>query len=119
TNFSYYGNLGDQRLQQISNLNPSGALISQFTYGYNPAGEITLWQQQQGARNTFYNLAYDEAGQLITAQGGSGSALPPYQKQFYYSYDPAANRNAVQTSSTETTRLGGMITAGDLITITV
>ena len=46
TNFSWYGNLGDQRLQSINNLLPSGAPLSQFSYGYDSAGEITRWGQQ-------------------------------------------------------------------------
>src|SRR5262249_26779891 len=63
TNFSWYNNLGDQRLQQISNLNPSSAILSQFGYTYDAAGEITQWTQQRGTNTAFnWNIGYDLAG---------------------------------------------------------
>jgi RHS repeat-associated protein len=119
TNFSWYGNTQDQRLQTIKNTNPSGGLLSQFDYGYDPAGEITQWQQQQNGNNQFYNLAYDNAGQLTTAQVGSGSPLPPYGQEFYYGYDAASNRTSVQSASCQNVRVGGTVTAANTVTITV
>jgi RHS repeat-associated protein len=119
TNFSWYDNTGDQRLQQITNLNPSGALLSQFNYGYDSVGQISQWQQQQNSNNLCYNLGYDQAGQLITAQAGSGSYQPPYAFEYYYSYDAAANRTSVQSSSIQTLRVGGSKTTGDILTIKV
>jgi RHS repeat-associated protein len=119
TNFSYYSNTGDERLQQISNLNPSSAMMSQFNYSYNSAGEITLWQQQQNGNSEFHNLQYDLAGQLTADKAGSGSAQPPFSKEFLYSYDCASNRKSVQTSSMQTARIGGTPTVGDTLTITV
>src|SRR6202042_2134486 len=98
TNFSWYGNTGDQRLQQISNLNPSAATLSQFNYSYDSAGEITQWQQQQNGNNLYYNLGYDLAGQLTSAQAGSGSPLPPFAHENYYAYDRASNRSSGQTT---------------------
>ena len=119
TNFSYYGNTGDQRLQQISNLNPSSAVLSQFNYQYNPAGEITLWNQQQNGNSEYHNLCYDLAGQLSSDQAGSGSPQAPFGKQFFYNYDLAANRTSVQQSLVQTARIGGSKTTGDTITVTV
>lgn len=119
TNFNWYGNTGDQRLQQITNLNPSSATLSQFNYAYDPAGEITQWQQQQNSNSQFHNFSYDLASQVIGDQVGSGSPLPPYGKQFYYNYDSASNRTAVQKSSTQTLRIGGTKTTGDTLTVTV
>jgi YD repeat-containing protein len=119
TNFSWYPNIGDQRLQQISNLNPSGATLSQFNYGYDSAGEITQWQQQQNGNNLFYNLGYDLAGQLTTAQAGSGSPLPPFAQEKYYGYDQASNRTSVQSTSEQTLRIGGTKTTGNVLTVTV
>lgn len=119
TNFSWYGNTGDQRLQQISNLNPSGALLSQFGYSYDPAGQITQWQQQQNGNNVYYNLGYDLAGQLTTAQAGSGAAKPPYANEYYYAYDSASNRTSVQSSGIQTLRVAGTKTTGDILTLTV
>ncbi len=66
TNFKWYPNLGDQRLQQIQNQNPSAAVLSQFAYSYDPSGQITQWQQQQSGNNKFFNYGYDAAGQLTS-----------------------------------------------------
>lgn len=121
TNFSYYNNTGDQRLQQISNLDPSAQVLSQFGYTYNPAGEITQWTQQRGTNTAVQNnFAYDLAGQLITNQTVSGNPAPKYINQyFYYAYDPASNRTAVQVNGTQTATIGGTVTAGDTVTITI
>ncbi|HEY9754985.1 MAG TPA: RHS repeat-associated core domain-containing protein [Oculatellaceae cyanobacterium] len=119
TNFSYYGNTGDQRLQQISNLNPSGGILSQFNYAYDSASEITLWQQQQNGNSEFHNLQYDLASQLTSDLVGSGAPQPPYGRQLSYNYDCASNRRSVQSSSMQTVRIGGTVTAGDTVTITV
>ena len=119
TNFSWYPNVGDQRLQQISNLNPSGATLSQFNYGYDSAGEITQWQQQQNGNNLFYNLGYDLAGQLTSAQAGSGSPLPPYAQEQYYAYDLASNRTSVQSTQEQTLRIGGTKTTNDVLSLIV
>ncbi|HEY9684985.1 MAG TPA: RHS repeat-associated core domain-containing protein [Oculatellaceae cyanobacterium] len=119
TNFSWYPNIGDQRLQQIANLNPSGGTLSQFNYAYDSAGEITQWQQQQNGNNLVYNLGYDLAGQLTTARAGSGGAQSPSAFEYYYGYDPGANRTSVQNASLQTFRVGGTITTGDVLTLTV
>ncbi len=78
TNFSWLPNIGDQRLQQISNLSPSATTLSKFAYAYNSAGEITQWQQLQNSVNTHLGLAYDNAGQLITAVSDSGTLFKAY-----------------------------------------
>ena len=119
TNFSWYGNTGDQRLQQISNLSPTSTTLSQFNYTYDSAGEITQWQQQQNGSNIFNNIGYDLAGQLSSIQGNYGSASPPFANQYYYNYDAASNRTGVQKTLSQTARIAGTITAGDTITITV
>lgn len=119
TNFGYYDNAGDQRLQQISNLKSDGTALSQFSYGYNSAGEITQWQQQQAGRNLNGLYGYDLAGQLTSVQNGNTNLPPAYASQNYYAYDSASNRTASQRSSTETVKLAGSITAGDVLTLTV
>ncbi len=78
TNFSWLPNIGDQRLQQIANLNSSSAVLSQFNYGYNAAGEITQWQQQQNSTNKHFTLGYDLASQLTAAPTDSGSQFKIY-----------------------------------------
>ncbi len=119
TNFSWYPNIGDQRLQQIQNLNPSTALLSQFNYNYDSSGQITQWQQQQNGNNLFYNLGYDQAGQLTSASAGSGGPASPPANEFFYSYDNASNRTAVQQSGMQTVRIGGTKSTGDTLTVTV
>ncbi|MBK8221888.1 MAG: hypothetical protein IPK73_12760 [Candidatus Obscuribacter sp.] len=119
TNFDWYPTDEDERLQQIRNLGPSGNTISQFGYRYDPADQIKQWQQIQNNSSLCYSLGYDQAGQLTKAQASSGNPNPNYLKQWYYGYDPGANRTAVQTNTVTRARLGGTITAGDTLTITV
>jgi hypothetical protein len=48
TEYSYYNNLGDQRLQEIKNEVVgviSNTPLSKFDYTYNPVGTIAIWQQ--------------------------------------------------------------------------
>lgn len=120
TQFSWFDNIGDQRLMTISNLAPSSAPLSQFSYGYNSAGEITKWGQQSANRTPqISNLQYDLAGQLTSAAAGPSKAPPPFSNQYHYAYDTASNRTSVQTVTTETARLGGSVTVGDTLTLTV
>jgi RHS repeat-associated protein len=120
TNFGWYGNTGDQRLQQIVNLSPSGNVMSRFAYLYDSAGEITQWEQRQGPfSNLFWNLGYDAAGQLTSAQAGYSSPAPPYAPELYYGYDLASNRTSVQSSSMQKVIIGGTKTTGDVLTVAV
>jgi len=52
TVYSYFNNLGDQRLQEIKNLS-AGNVLSQFDYTYDSEGQILSWAQQTGAANTY------------------------------------------------------------------
>lgn len=120
TKYNWYPSTGDERLQQISNLRTSsGPTISQFSYRYNPAGEITQWQQLQGNSSVNLTLVYDQAGQLASSQIGSGGPSNAYLNQNYFAYDAASNRRAVQQNSVNRVKLGGTVTAGDTLTITV
>jgi len=120
TKYSWYPNTGDERLQQIANLKTtSGPTISQFGYRYNPAGEITQWQQLQGNSSVNLNLGYDQAGQLTSSQTGSGGPSNAYLNQNYFAYDAASNRTAVQQNSINRVKLGGTVTNGNILTITV
>jgi RHS repeat-associated protein len=120
TKYSWYPNTGDERLQQIANLKTtSGPTISQFGYRYNPAGEITQWQQLQGNSSVNLNLGYDQAGQLTSSQTGSGGPSNAYLNQNYFAYDAASNRTAVQQNSVNRVKLGGTVTTGNTLTITV
>ena len=104
-NFGYYGAAGDERLQEIQNLDPSSNVISQFNYGYDSEGEITSWQQQASALTgtNSYGLAYDGASQLEAATlatvGGGGSLT---SSTFGYWFDNAGNRTQEQIGSATT-----------------
>ena len=107
-------------MQRISNVTSTGALLSEFDYGYDPSGQITQWPQIQNNASQFYNLSYDQAGQLTTAQSGSGA--PPnnaFLNQNYFAYDNASNRTAQQKTSVQKATIGGTITNGNTITVTV
>jgi RHS repeat-associated protein len=88
THYTYYGNLGDRRLQSITDVGPASAPISSFTYAYNAVGQITNWVQQQAGLTNNWNPVYDPADQLLGVQAGPGGATTNYT----YGYDAAGNR---------------------------
>ena len=103
TNYSYYSSTGDERLQEIQNLNSSSGVISQFDYGYDAKGEITSWKQQADSNAaTRYDIGYDAAGQLssdVLKTDSTNAVL----KQYYYNYDAASNRTSEQIDGAVTT----------------
>ena len=100
--YSYYGNLGDQRLQRCQRLYPNGSLLSAAGYAYNAIGQITAWTNQWDAVPTrAWFPSYDAVDQLtnVMVQGGASSLT-----NFAYVYDIAGNRilaatNGVQNQS--------------------
>ena len=94
TVYSYFGNTGDQHLQEIQNKKGS-TNVSKFDYTYNAVGTIATWTQQADSSTAIVNtLSYDGADQLTNAvQSGGGSASNAY------AYDPAGNRLAETTGS--------------------
>jgi hypothetical protein len=77
--YSYYNNLGDQRLLQIQHLYPNGSFLSGFGYAYNAVGQIAAWTNQWDtlpAREWF--PSYDAADQLtnVAVEGGSLPVTP-------------------------------------------
>jgi RHS repeat-associated protein len=101
TSYSYFGNTGDQRLQDITN-SKSSTVLSKFDYTYTPVGTIATWQQQTDSNTpTQYALTYDNADQLTDAEqtNTSTSATITSNK---YGYDPAGNRLAETTLSATT-----------------
>ena len=100
SNFSYYGNTGDERLEQIQNLDSARNLISQFNYQYDADGEITGWQQQNSALSgtNGYAVNYDAASQLNWATLSNGTNATSYS----YGYDKAGNRQQAQVNSSAT-----------------
>jgi RHS repeat-associated protein len=92
TLYSYYGNSGDQRLEQIMNLKPNSSLLSGFGYAYNAVGQITSWTNQWDTLPLrVWNLNYDAADQLVGAVRTDG--VNPVSTNAY-TYDAAANRTA-------------------------
>jgi RHS repeat-associated protein len=122
--YGYYPTSADERLQTITNLAPgTSGTISQFSYGYNAAGDITSWVRQTGANASSYQYGYDAADQLLTATpagSGSGAAVDAYG----YWYDPAGNRTVEQIANAVTTSLYNSLnqmasrSGGGLLTIT-
>jgi RHS repeat-associated protein len=92
SSFSYYGNVGDQRLQEILHQNASAQTLSKFDYEYNVLGEITKWTQQADSNGAqAYDFSYDLVGQLtsgVLKKVSDGSI----QKSYGYRYDAAGNR---------------------------
>ena len=119
TKFAWYGNLSDQRLRQIANMAPSGATISQFSYRYDPDGQIKQWQQIQNNSSQNYVYQYDDADQLIGAKSCSGQLSNAYSNQYGYTYDLASNRASNYSSTITKAKISGTITVGDIITVTV
>jgi len=98
TDYSYFGNTGDQRLETISNLK-SGANVSTFGYTYNAVGTIASWSQQTDTNTaTLYTLGYDNADQLISATN-TVSGTNTVVNSNNYAYDSAGNRLAETTLS--------------------
>jgi RHS repeat-associated protein len=119
TTFDWYNNVGDQRLQQITNKNPSAAILSQFYYCYDAESQIIQWQKLQNANKLCMSFDYDRAGQLLSAETGYGDPQPVFANQHHYAYDRAANRASVQTSSSQAVKFTGTVTASDQLQITV
>jgi RHS repeat-associated protein len=119
TNYAYYGQADEHRLQTIENLGPGDALLSKFDYEYDPNGMITKWTQQAGtATPAVWNYEYDAAYQLTGAVKSVAGAIT---KRYYYSYDAMGNRTSEQIDNTVTTgvfnnlnQLGEIVGGGKL-----
>ncbi len=93
---TYFGNSGDNRLQQMKHATSSSAVLSQFDYTYDAVGSIKTWQQQLGANPAkLYTLGYDAVDEL-TSGVVSGPSPLPVPSRFGYAYDKAGNRTAEQ-----------------------
>lgn len=118
--FDWYGNSDDNHLRGITHMAPGNVPRSQFNYSHNSGGEIIRWAQQNaGMTPQVSSLGYDKISQLTASVAGDGSASSPYSNQYFYGYDPASNRTGVQSVTVETARIGGSVTAGDTLTLTV
>lgn len=94
--FSYYGILGDERLQQIRNLKPDGSLLSGLGYTYNAVGEITSWTNTWDTLpSRVWLFGYDALNRLTAATRTDG--VNPISTNSY-TYDPAGNRTLATAS---------------------
>ncbi len=102
TVFSYFNNMGNQRLSEIWNKASNGTTLSKFNYIYDKEGQIKKWTQQADtATPAYYELDYDLADQLTYAalMNGSNSAT---LKRYTYQYDKAGNRTSEQIDNSVT-----------------
>jgi RHS repeat-associated protein len=98
TNFSYFNNAGDQRLQQIQNLVSSGGSnLSTFAYTYRADGMLNTWSQQIGANPAqLWTMGYDTGNQLASvAVTTAGNAV----KNWAYGFDKGGNRTSEQLTA--------------------
>jgi YD repeat-containing protein len=96
--YAYYGNTGDERLQQIWNKTSNGTTISKFDYTYSAVGNIATWSQQADANpSSVHSFGYDGVDQLLSDTVAVNVAT---QHQYSYWYDKAGNRTTEQIDST-------------------
>lgn len=102
--YTYYNNIGDERLEQISATRPASSLS--MGYGYDPVGEITRWTNAQAAgvipvtTTLSQNFSYDPAGQLTNDSTITTLSSPETVSDglLQYAYDLAGNRLMNSTS---------------------
>src|SRR5262249_38176742 len=96
TQYAYFTNSGEHRLQQIKHLTSSATTISQYDYTYDLVGNITTWSQQIGEGTPkVFTLGYDATDRL-TAAKVTGPTPLPVPSRFSYAYDTVGNRTAEQ-----------------------
>jgi RHS repeat-associated protein len=83
--FTYFGNLGDHRVQTVTHRSPSGSSLKSFEYAYAANGRVDDMRRDAGTLWDEYG--YDEVDQLIKYTPASS----PLQAD-QYRYDSAGNR---------------------------
>jgi len=102
--YSYFGNTQDRRLQTLLNSTGNGTTtLSQFDYTYDPEAEIQTLTKSLSGYQTALSLQNDNAKQLTVVSTAN--------QQFNYSYDLAANRYDVKTST------GGLLQSESYYTV--
>lgn len=96
TAYTYFTNTADRRLQTLNNKTSSGAVVSKFTYVYDPEGEITELTRQFGASGFAEQWSgiggqsmLDTADQLV---GVTDKVSSTQTNNSTYSYDPVGNQ---------------------------
>jgi len=89
TTFSYYSNLKDRLLNQITHLKPDATLLSRFTYDYNAVRQITNWTQERGVMSPVsFHFDHDAADQLTNAVATQNDSPAG---SYRYGYDLSQN----------------------------
>ncbi len=110
TNYGYFGNSNDRRLQTVQNLDPNLANLSKFDYTYDSEGQIQTWAKQIGTGPALTGTySADLVDQLKSAASATvpipspppPATPPPPQTvtppgNFNYEYDLAGNRKTDQ-----------------------
>jgi len=103
SSYTYLGNVGDRRLQDIHHQTNLGATLSRFSYTYDAVGNISSWTQQSGTDAKAYDFMYDAADQLVSATYRTTGPSPTILKRQTYRYDAAANRTTEQVDDSSQT----------------
>jgi RHS repeat-associated protein len=94
-------------VKDITNLNPSSATLSKFSYTYNPTGEINTWTQVLGSNTNAYAMNYDADSELQAVTLTSGTTgfdgLSTANQSVSYGYDAAGNRTTEKAPSYQNT----------------
>jgi RHS repeat-associated protein len=99
TDYNYFGNTGDERLEEINNLNPSSAVLSQNDYTYSADGKIATWEQQTDSNiPLLWTEGYDAADQLTSAVLTNTDITSPAIRSDSYGYDAAGNPTTFNVS---------------------
>ena len=97
SNYSYFGNSSDHRLQTIDHRTSGGVTLSKFDYAYDAGGNVTTWTQRYQATTRAYDFTYDASDQLTSATYRTTDPTPTILTRYLYGYDAAGNRTSVQT----------------------
>ncbi len=97
TIYSYFSITNDERLSGILNQATNNTTLSQFTYVYDPVGNITNWTQQTDTTATNVQIMqYDPVNQLLADTVHSNTIAGAILKQYAYGYDQSGNRTTEQ-----------------------
>ncbi len=101
-NYDWGTNVEDFRLKEIEHLGPGTTALLKFGYVTDAISRISQWKKQRGTEPMErFELGYNRSDELTSAvlRDDSTNAI---LKQFFYSYDPAANRTSEQIDTAVT-----------------
>jgi RHS repeat-associated protein len=99
TTFNYVGNTGDERLQEIKNLTPTSAVLSQNDYTYSSDGKIQTWERQTDSNTPLlWTEGYDADDELTSAVLTNTAIASPAVRSDSYAYDNVGNATTFNVS---------------------